>query len=89
MSRPGRLTAAVDYYRANIGMLLQRSWAPVQVPVMGVWSDGDAFLCEQQMTNSPKYMAAPFRYERINGANHWLQLTAPEKVNALLLDFLA
>ena len=24
----------------------------------------------------------------LEGANHWLQLSAPEKVNALLLDYL-
>ena len=30
-----------------------------------------------------------FRYERVEGAGHWLQLEAPEAVNALLVDFLA
>jgi pimeloyl-ACP methyl ester carboxylesterase len=29
-----------------------------------------------------------FRYVRIDGANHWLQLTAPEKLNLLLLRLL-
>ena len=28
------------------------------------------------------------RYERIEGAGHWLQLDAPTQVNALLLEFL-
>ncbi len=32
---------------------------------------------------------ARWRYERIDGAGHWMQLDAPERVNALLLDFLA
>ena len=30
-----------------------------------------------------------WRYERIEGAGHWMQLDAPERVNELLLDFLA
>jgi pimeloyl-ACP methyl ester carboxylesterase len=29
-----------------------------------------------------------FRFERIRDADHWLQLTAYDRVNALLLDFL-
>jgi len=89
MSRPGRLTAAMDYYRANIGMLVSGSWTPVRVPVMGIWSDGDIFLAERQMTDSRKYVTESFRYHRVEGANHWLQLTAPESVNSLLIDFLS
>jgi len=88
LSRPGRLTAAINYYRANIGMIVPRDLPSVPVPVMGVWSSGDAFLSESQMIDSNRYVDAPFRYERIEGANHWLQLAAPDKINALLLDFL-
>jgi hypothetical protein len=33
-------------------------------------------------------VTGPWRYERIDGAAHWLQLDAPDRVNALLLDFL-
>ena len=40
------------------------------------------------MTASAKYVAGSWRYERIEGAGHWLQLDAPEEVDALLLDFL-
>jgi pimeloyl-ACP methyl ester carboxylesterase len=29
-----------------------------------------------------------WRYERIEGASHWLQLDEPERVNELLIDFL-
>jgi pimeloyl-ACP methyl ester carboxylesterase len=33
-------------------------------------------------------LEAAWRYERIDGANHWMQLTAPDRVNELMLDFL-
>ena len=56
---------------------------------MGVWSDVDAALTERQMEGSGDYVEAPWRYERIEGAGHWLQLEATEQVNRLLLDFLA
>ena len=29
-----------------------------------------------------------WRYERIDGPGHWMQLEAPDAVNELLLDFL-
>jgi pimeloyl-ACP methyl ester carboxylesterase len=84
----GRLTAALNYYRANIGLGRARAWPAVSVPVMGVWSDGDPALGEQQMRGSARYALAGFRYERVEGADHWLQLTAPARVNELLIDFL-
>ncbi|WP_428558915.1 MAG: alpha/beta fold hydrolase [Solidesulfovibrio sp. DCME] len=88
LSRPGRLTAGANYYRANCGLLLRpRTWPPVTTSVLGLWSDGDRFLVERQMTGSQRYVAGPWRYERITGASHWLQLDAPQKVNSLLLDF--
>jgi pimeloyl-ACP methyl ester carboxylesterase len=30
----------------------------------------------------------PWRYERVEGAGHWLTLDAPDEVEALLRDFL-
>ena len=41
------------------------------------------------MTGSGAFVDGDWRYERIEGAGHWMQLDAPERVNALLLDFLA
>ncbi len=84
----GRLTAALNYYRANMrGGGGGRGRKGVTVPVMGVWSDGDPALGEKQMRDSGRFVQAEFRYERIAGADHWLQLTAADQVNALLLDY--
>jgi pimeloyl-ACP methyl ester carboxylesterase len=88
----GSLTPGLNWYRANIP---PESWVgppmqlpPVQAPTMGVWSTGDFALTEVQMTDSAKNMAGPWRYERLDGPGHWMQLDAPDQVNALLLDFL-
>ena len=78
--------AGCNYYRANLGVFLRGYGGPVQVPVHGLWSDGDRFLTEGQMAGSARYMQAPWSYTRVEGANHWLQLHAPERVNALLLE---
>jgi pimeloyl-ACP methyl ester carboxylesterase len=88
----GTLTAALNWYRANI---TPEGWvaAPldlplVEAPTMGVWSSGDFALTEQQMAGSGEYVAGPWRYERIEDLGHWMQVEAPDEVNRLLLDFL-
>ncbi len=87
LGRPGRLTAGINYYRANIGILLKPDRSKVSVPVLGIYSDGDRYLAKAQMTDSAAYVDAPFRFELVKGAGHWLQIDAPDQVNALLLDF--
>jgi len=84
----GRLTAALNYYRANFKPGASRRYKRVDIPVMGVWSDRDPALGEAQMRASRDYCAAGFRYERVSGADHWLQLSATEQLNSLLVDFL-
>ena len=95
LGRPGRLTAGLNYYRANVHprrQLERRSRPPlpaVKAPALGVWSSGDRFLAEEAMTRSGRCVEGPWRYERIDGASHWLQLDEPERVTALLLEHLA
>jgi pimeloyl-ACP methyl ester carboxylesterase len=89
----GSLVPGLNWYRANVG---PETWVgppvqlpPVQAPTMGIWSTGDFALTEVQMTDSAENVAGPWRYERLDGPGHWMQLDAPDKVNALLLDFLS
>jgi pimeloyl-ACP methyl ester carboxylesterase len=62
---------------------------PVKAPTMGVWSSEDPALTEGQMIRSASQVAGPWRYERLDGPGHWLQLEAPSEVNRLLIDFLS
>jgi pimeloyl-ACP methyl ester carboxylesterase len=39
------------------------------------------------MQDSAQYVQAEWRYECIEGVSHWLQLDAPERVSALLIEF--
>jgi pimeloyl-ACP methyl ester carboxylesterase len=86
------LTASLNLYRA----ILPPTWLvdppvvlpPVSAPVMGVWSSGDQALTEEAMTGSSACVSGTWRYERLDGAGHWMQLDAPRALNALLLDFL-
>ena len=86
------LTPGLNWYRANVS---PETWVqpppdlpPVQAPTMGIWSTEDIALTETQMTDSADHVDGPWRYERLTGPGHWMQLDAPDEVSALLLDFL-
>jgi pimeloyl-ACP methyl ester carboxylesterase len=86
LARAGRFTAALNWYRANLPRPSAR-FGRVEIPVMGVWSDRDVALAEDQMKDSARGVDAPFRYERLERVGHWMPLDAPEKLSALLIDF--
>lgn len=92
LSRPGALTAGLSWYRANVrpGALTQGGGGEglVRCPVMGVWSSRDVALTEAQMTASARWVTGPWRYERIEGVDHWVPVHAPERLSELLVDFL-
>jgi len=87
LARPGRLTAGLNWYRANVIPAVARSWPPCRVPVLGIWSSEDHCLAEDQMARSARRMAAPWAFERIEGAGHWLPLEQPERIAALAVDW--
>jgi len=93
LERDGSLTPGLNWYRANVA---PSTWVeppldlpPVAAPTMGVWSSTDIALLESQMVGSREHVSGPWRYERLEGVGHWMQLEAPERVNALLVDFLS
>lgn len=58
------------------------------VPTLGIWSSGDDYLLEEHVKRTEDFMAAEWRYERIEGGSHWVMLDRPDEVNRLLLDWL-
>ncbi|MFY9848902.1 MAG: alpha/beta hydrolase [Trebonia sp.] len=91
LSRPGALTASLNWYRANLAPRPpgpRREFPPVTMPTLGVWSDGDLYLDGERMRASRHLVKGTWRYEEISGASHWIPLDAPETLNALLLDWL-
>jgi pimeloyl-ACP methyl ester carboxylesterase len=93
LGRDGALTAGLRWYRANRAPQRQLepppSLPPVTAPTLGIWSSGDHYLTEDRMVASGQHVTGPWRYERLDGISHWMQLDAPRRVNELLLEFLA
>jgi pimeloyl-ACP methyl ester carboxylesterase len=92
LERPGALTAALNWYRANLtpeSLFAEPPAFPkVGADTLGLWSTGDAYLTEGQMVASSSYVDGSWSYERVDGASHWMQLDRPEDVNRHLLSFL-
>jgi len=91
LSRPGALTASLNWYRANLAPRMPGPpprYPPVTAPTLGIWSDGDRYLDGARMRASGDIVQGPWRYVEISGATHWIPLDAPDELNALLLDWL-
>jgi pimeloyl-ACP methyl ester carboxylesterase len=94
LSEPGALTPALNWYRANLPVqaILGRTGGPqlpmIKADTLGIWSTGDLYLTEEAMTRSEQRVQGTWRYERVEGS-HWVPLDQPDRLNRLLLEFLA
>jgi pimeloyl-ACP methyl ester carboxylesterase len=93
LARPGALTAALNWYRANMhprDTLEPIAELPsVAVPTLGVWGSGDIHLAEPCVTDSAARVSAEWRYQRLEGVGHWIPLDAPDRLIPLILEWLA
>ena len=90
LSRPGALTAAMNYYRALFRQppaQVRRQLRKVEIPVLVIWGERDRYL-GTELAQPDRTWVPDVRVERLVDASHWVQVDQPEKVNALLLDFL-
>ena len=91
LSRPGALTASLNWYRANVAPRMPGPpppLPPVLAPTLGIWSARDHYLDGERMKNSASLVQGLWRYEEIPDASHWVPLDAPGRLNELLLDWL-
>ena len=88
LSRPGRLTAALNYYRANFAQ--GAAWAAlaqqvkVTAPATLVWGDQDPALGRRGAEETARFMSPDYRLEVLEGAGHWLQFERPGEVSRSL-----
>lgn len=93
LSRPGRLTAALNYYRANLSRV--SAWTGLRVdesvaaPTTLLWGDMDPALGREQAVDTARYVSGEFRLEVLEGAGHWLQFERPDEVARSLIEGLS
>ena len=83
LSRPGRLTAGLNYYRANLkadgGWGMQRL-GDITSPTQLLWGDQDPALGRRQAEQTRAHVKGRFHLEVLEGAGHWLQFERPDDV---------
>jgi pimeloyl-ACP methyl ester carboxylesterase len=89
LRRPGRLTAGLNWYRANVATLFTRRWPSCTVPTLGIMGGSDPYLTVAQIEATSKYMVAPFTCSVLPDGGHWLPLEDPDRVADLIDGFLA
>jgi pimeloyl-ACP methyl ester carboxylesterase len=90
---PGALTAAINYYRANVwSRLFRRNTGDgdgrVRVPTLFIFGERDFAILPETARGVDAYVDAPYRELRIAESNHWVQQEFPAEVNAALSSFL-
>jgi pimeloyl-ACP methyl ester carboxylesterase len=85
-SRPGALTAMLNYYRAA-ARLPNPPTRRIDHPVLLIWGEQDQALTIR-MTHGLEEWVPNLRIERLPEASHWVAEEAPDRVTALLTDFL-
>lgn len=81
------LTAALDYYRANDlkgGIEVPH----IEVPTMLVWSTDDMAIAREGAEATAGYVTGPYRFEVLEGVDHWIPESAADRFTALLLEHL-
>jgi pimeloyl-ACP methyl ester carboxylesterase len=89
LSRPGRLTAALNYYRANLGAG-GGAWAAltqelkITSPTTLLWGDEDPALGRRAVEGTAGRVDGPYELMVLEGAGHWLQFERPDDVSRAL-----
>ncbi|XYI03850.1 alpha/beta fold hydrolase [Sorangium sp. So ce1128] len=89
-SRPGALTATINYYRALFRPSSLRDVGKpprIDTPVLVIWGEHDRYLGAELATPDPE-LVPNARVARIPDASHFVHYDRPERVNQLLLEFL-
>lgn len=91
LSRPGALTAAINWYRAlPWAMLRHRGSLPnpmISMPTCVIWGENDVALDVLCNDTLPEYVDE-LEIHYLPRASHWVQIDHPEEVNRLMLGFL-
>jgi pimeloyl-ACP methyl ester carboxylesterase len=88
-SQPGALKGMVNWYRA-VFLSKHQPYSDllIQVPTLLIWGLNDAFLGEG-LARSSYALCESAHLEWINSAGHWVQHEETDRVQRLILDFLA
>lgn len=87
-SRPGGLTAMINWYRAlfrggDLRRFLARDIPTIDIPTLFLWGDADVALSLRTTRGTEQYVS-DLTFRVLPGVSHWIHQEAPEAVNAML-----
>ena len=89
-SQPGAAKAMIDYYRAAVRLSSkQAELKPISAPTLVIWGQRDRYLGPKLAEPHHDDVPGLDRVERLPDASHWVHHDEAERVNELLVDFLA
>lgn len=88
-SQPGAAKAMIDYYRAAVRLGSKQKVLPISAPTLVIWGQGDRYLGPDLAEPHQEDVPNLDRVERLPNASHWVHHDEAERVNKLLIDFLA
>jgi pimeloyl-ACP methyl ester carboxylesterase len=88
LTRPGAMTAALNWYRAN-DLASYTNLGQCTVPTMYVWSTDDVALGRGVAEGTASWVTGPYRFVELEGVSHWIPEAVPDELNRLLLEHLA
>ncbi len=93
LSQPGQLTAAFNYYRANLSPEIlyngpEDMFPVVDVPTLLIYGKQDMAFTPSVWEDTAKFCSGPFRAVALDGVGHWAVEQAPEQVTQLILEHL-
>lgn len=83
--RKNTLTAALNYYRANIGRNKNEHIGEIKAPTLFIWGEKDLAIGEFAAEGNHKYMKGDYTYEKIKGG-HWLIQTNYDEVEKAVMQ---
>jgi pimeloyl-ACP methyl ester carboxylesterase len=92
-SKPGALTGAINYYRANMNPAILFSertirFPKIKAPTLVIWGEQDAALSKDLTIGMDEFVEAPYSIKYVPNCGHWVQLEEPALVNEYILEFL-
>ncbi len=81
------LTGGLNWYRAaDVGLV--DGLGPITTPTMYVWGTDDPALGREAAEATAACVDGPYRFEVLEGVNHWVPEVAPDELSRLLIEHL-
>jgi pimeloyl-ACP methyl ester carboxylesterase len=88
--REGRLTAGLNYYRANLKPAAYAAYPPTPKPItrptLLIWGDQDPALGRKGVEATAALVEGPYQLMVLEGAGHWLQFERADEVSRAIVE---